>query len=231
MGHFSLVVCINGDTQIIFSPLFYSLFFQSKKALTNILQKCVHLPALEPLLSDAPPNILKHVVGQFAKVLPHDAKARKLFVTSGGLKKVQEINPERNTTLSEHINAVNNCYPEEIVRWVTLVNIPSKGAVSRLFSSLLFILPILITVFTLIGTICRKIWAKALPKSAKRPFPVEVCKCLCLSSIITNHAYTTALIVFMSTKIALLYLFRVNFYGYFRLGHDFRNVPRYPSPK
>ncbi|KAM7439390.1 Sperm-associated antigen 6 [Porites harrisoni] len=90
---------------------------KSKKALTNILQKCVHLPALEPLLSDAPPNILKHVVGQFAKVLPHDAKARKLFVTSGGLKKVQEINPERNTTLSEHINAVNNCYPEEIVRY------------------------------------------------------------------------------------------------------------------
>lgn len=90
---------------------------KSKKALTNILQKCVHLPALEPLLSDAPPNILKHVVGQFAKVLPHDAKARRLFVTSGGLKKVQEINAERNPALNEHINAINNCYPEEIVRY------------------------------------------------------------------------------------------------------------------
>ncbi|KAJ7363134.1 Sperm-associated antigen 6 [Desmophyllum pertusum] len=43
---------------------------KSKKALTNILQKCVHLAALEPLLKDAPPNILKHVVSQFAKVLP-----------------------------------------------------------------------------------------------------------------------------------------------------------------
>lgn len=41
---------------------------QAKKALKNILQKCVHLPALEPLLHDAPPNILKHVVGQFSKV-------------------------------------------------------------------------------------------------------------------------------------------------------------------
>ena len=56
---------------------------KSKKALKNILQKCVHLPALEPLLHDAPPNILKHVVGQFSKVLPHDPKARRLFVTSG----------------------------------------------------------------------------------------------------------------------------------------------------
>ena len=48
------------------------VLLQSKKALKNILQKCVHLPALEPILHDAPPNILKHVVGQFSKVLPHD---------------------------------------------------------------------------------------------------------------------------------------------------------------
>lgn len=41
---------------------------KAKKSLKNILQKCVHLPALEPLLHDAPPNILKHVVGQFSKV-------------------------------------------------------------------------------------------------------------------------------------------------------------------
>ncbi len=54
----------------------------------NILQKCVYLPVLEPLLHEASPNILKHVVAQFSKVLPHDPKARRLFVTSGGLKKV-----------------------------------------------------------------------------------------------------------------------------------------------
>ena len=61
---------------------------KAKRALKNILQKCVYLPALEPLLHDAPPNILKHVVGQFSKVLPNDSKARRMFVTSGGLKKV-----------------------------------------------------------------------------------------------------------------------------------------------
>ena len=62
---------------------------QSKRALKSILTHCVHLPALEPLLHTAPPHILKHVVGQFSKVLPHDPKARRLFVTSGGLKKVR----------------------------------------------------------------------------------------------------------------------------------------------
>ena len=45
---------------------------QAKKALKNILTKCVYLPALEPLLHDAPPSILRHVVGQFSKVLVHN---------------------------------------------------------------------------------------------------------------------------------------------------------------
>ena len=102
---------------------FYWLEFvwlQSKKALKNILQKCVHLPALEPLLHDAPPNILKHVVGQFSKVLPHDSKARRLFVTSAGLKKIQEIKAEPGSALAEYINTINNCYPEEIVKYVVV---------------------------------------------------------------------------------------------------------------
>uniref|UniRef100_W5N1M2 Sperm associated antigen 6 n=1 Tax=Lepisosteus oculatus TaxID=7918 RepID=W5N1M2_LEPOC len=90
---------------------------KAKKALKSILQKCTHLPALEPLLHDASPNILKHVVGQFSKVLPHDSKARRLFVTSGGLKKIQEIKAEPGSALQEYINSINNCYPEEIVRY------------------------------------------------------------------------------------------------------------------
>ncbi|KAL6085428.1 hypothetical protein STEG23_031706 [Scotinomys teguina] len=89
---------------------------KSKKAIKSILQKCTYLPALEPFLYDAPPNILKHVVGQFSKVLPHDSKARRLFVTSGGLKKVQEMKAEPGSLLQEYINSINNCYPEEIVR-------------------------------------------------------------------------------------------------------------------
>ncbi|XP_037612300.1 sperm-associated antigen 6 [Sebastes umbrosus] len=90
---------------------------KSKKALKSILQKCTYLPGLEPLLYDAPSNILKYVVFQFSKVLPHDSKARRLFVTSGGLKKVQEIEAEPGSPLQEHINTINSCFPEEIVRY------------------------------------------------------------------------------------------------------------------
>jgi hypothetical protein len=90
---------------------------KAKKAMKHILQKCVYLEALEPLLADAPPNVLKHVIAQFSKVLPHNAKARRLFVTSGGLKKVQEIKAEPGSALSEYINSINNCFPEEIVKY------------------------------------------------------------------------------------------------------------------
>ncbi|XP_035474904.2 sperm-associated antigen 6-like [Scophthalmus maximus] len=90
---------------------------KSKEALKSILQKCTYLPGLESLLYDAPSNILKHVVCQFSKVLPHDSKARRLFVTSGGLKKVQEIDAGPGSPLQEYINAINSCFPEEIVRY------------------------------------------------------------------------------------------------------------------
>ncbi|EZA50312.1 Sperm-associated antigen, partial [Ooceraea biroi] len=86
-------------------------------ALKQILQKCTYMEALEPLLHNVPPNILRYVLGQFSKILPNDARARRLFVTSGGLKKVQEIQAEPGTTLYEYITIINCCFPEEIVRY------------------------------------------------------------------------------------------------------------------
>ena len=49
------------------------LQMKSKTALKKILQKCVYLPSLEPLLHDAPSNILKHVVAQYSKVKPRNS--------------------------------------------------------------------------------------------------------------------------------------------------------------
>eukprot|EP00049_Salpingoeca_infusionum_P009277 m.153437 g.153437 ORF g.153437 m.153437 type:complete len:512 (+) comp14291_c0_seq1:264-1799(+) len=90
---------------------------KASRALKNILQKCTHMPALQALLSEAPPSILENVVSQFAKILPGDPKARKQFVTSGGLKKIQEIKTEEGSDLSEAILTINECFPEEIVRY------------------------------------------------------------------------------------------------------------------
>ncbi|KAG5900042.1 hypothetical protein JTB14_009120 [Gonioctena quinquepunctata] len=93
------------------------LKYKCKNALKLCLQKCLLLSALEPLLYTAPSSILKYVLGQYSKVLPQDPKARRLFVTTGGLKKVQMIDAKPGTILYEYITVINSCFPEEIVRY------------------------------------------------------------------------------------------------------------------
>jgi len=88
---------------------------KAKRALKSVIQKCVHLPALEPLLHDAPETILTYVVQQFAKVLPHDVAARRSFVMSGGLQKVLELQPEPGSKLGDFVRAISEVYPKEIV--------------------------------------------------------------------------------------------------------------------
>lgn len=90
-----------------------------RSTLRFTLQKCTDLSALEPLLHTAPVEILKYILGQFSKILPHDPKARRLFAASGSLKKIQEIEAEPGSTLMEYITTINECYPEEIIRYFT----------------------------------------------------------------------------------------------------------------
>eukprot|EP00439_Symbiodinium_sp_Y106_P016255 s4057_g2.t1 len=85
-------------------------------AVKSIIQKCTHLPALEPLI-DSPPNILKYVIQQFAKVLPNDIDARRAFVQSGSLQKVQEVGAETGSKLQDFIDSINMLYPPEIVQY------------------------------------------------------------------------------------------------------------------
>ena len=48
-----------------------------KRAITFIVQKVSNMESLDPLLHQAPPSILKHVVAQYAKLLPKDVEARR----------------------------------------------------------------------------------------------------------------------------------------------------------
>lgn len=93
------------------------LKMKCKCALKMSLQCCLDLAALEPLLYSAPPEILKYILGQFSKVLPKDASARRLFITTGGLKKVQEIEYEEKSLVGEYIGMINSCFPDDIVKF------------------------------------------------------------------------------------------------------------------
>ena len=90
---------------------------KAKRALKATLKKCTHLPALEPLLKEAPIGIQKYVLEQFAKTLPHDQDARRTFVQSGGLQLVQQLKEQFGGKLTEHIQTINDCYPPEIVEY------------------------------------------------------------------------------------------------------------------
>lgn len=50
------------------------------------------------------------------EVLPYDSKARRVFVTNGGLKRVQEIKADPGSALQEYISSINSCFSEDIVK-------------------------------------------------------------------------------------------------------------------
>jgi len=70
-------------------------------------------------LQDAPDKIVKYIVHQFAKVLPHHPQARKSFVQSKGLQRIQQLRSqeEEGTKLNEFIATINGCYPREIIEY------------------------------------------------------------------------------------------------------------------
>lgn len=88
-----------------------------KGSLKQIITKCNSMEYLEPLLHVAPIEILKYVIGQLVNVLPTDAKARRTFVTSGSLKRLQEIQAPLGSTILEYINSINSCFPQDIIRY------------------------------------------------------------------------------------------------------------------
>lgn len=75
------------------------------------------MSALEPLLYTAPPDILESILRQFSKVLPNDAAARRIFQTTGGLKKLQEIQAQPQTEVAELITLINSYYSHDVVKY------------------------------------------------------------------------------------------------------------------
>ncbi|XP_026192545.1 sperm-associated antigen 6 [Cyclospora cayetanensis] len=91
---------------------------KAKRALKGTVQMCTHLAALEPLLNEAPPSILKHIVQQFAKVLPNDPKARRTFVQTGALETLLKIREtEAASNVLDSIQSVCDLYPPEVVNY------------------------------------------------------------------------------------------------------------------
>lgn len=92
---------------------------KAKRSIKVLVCKCELLPALDVLLHQAPSAILKYVVEQYARILPQSVDARRQFASSGGLKRIQQIEAEPGSKLCEAINQCNACYPNELVSYYT----------------------------------------------------------------------------------------------------------------
>ncbi|XP_063985632.1 sperm-associated antigen 6-like [Diachasmimorpha longicaudata] len=88
-----------------------------KFTLKNILNQCSDIEVLEPFLLVTHPEILKYTLEQLSKILPQDPKARRQFVSMGGLRKIQEIQLDPGSTLSQYQTIITSCFPDEIVRY------------------------------------------------------------------------------------------------------------------
>merc|ERR1711997_873549 len=118
------------------------------RAAKAVIAKCTHLLALQPLLLSADgaalAKIRKYVIQQFAKCLPNDHAARKSFVQSGALQKIQELRQfysehgqqqqdqentetdqendenaaaENHADCLQYIATINDCFPPELVQY------------------------------------------------------------------------------------------------------------------
>lgn len=90
---------------------------KAKRALKDILRMCSVLDALEPLIQDAPDEILIYILNQFKKILPTDSNAKKNFVLSGGLRNIQAKSNSLNQKLKICIEEINTHFPQEIVQY------------------------------------------------------------------------------------------------------------------
>jgi len=91
-----------------------------------IILKILNIELLDPLLEvDTPYCILKHLVAQYAKLLPYDVASRRAFVISSGLAKIQQIamkyTPQlisadlASTSTKSKVNDEENHFMEEAV--------------------------------------------------------------------------------------------------------------------
>uniref|UniRef100_A0A8D9BRZ6 Sperm-associated antigen 6 n=1 Tax=Cacopsylla melanoneura TaxID=428564 RepID=A0A8D9BRZ6_9HEMI len=93
--------------------------------LRSTVDKCFNIQDIELLLYESPPEILLPALKQLCKILAQDVKARRVFVSTNGLKRVQALKPPAGSELSEAVTIINSYFPEDIVRFYSPRNLIS----------------------------------------------------------------------------------------------------------
>ena len=79
---------------------------RAKASLKHVVKNCGSLSAIEPLVSPETPGvILRHVLAEFAAKLGGDVRARRAFVTGGGLMRLQKVLKAHDARVKEDADA------------------------------------------------------------------------------------------------------------------------------
>jgi len=91
-----------------------------KGALKAIIKECRSHTDLEPLVKhDTPPDVQRHVLQAFVDLLPKDVAARRSFVTSGALMRLQALDlvAGLDARSLDCIQEINAQFPEDVVNY------------------------------------------------------------------------------------------------------------------
>lgn len=88
-----------------------------KEAMVDLIKNCEDITALEPLITTSEGEILCHVLERISNLLSKNPKIRAPFVSSGGFRSVQLLQADNDAELKRLIDAINDCYPDQAVRF------------------------------------------------------------------------------------------------------------------
>lgn len=89
-----------------------------RSALRLLLPKCEDTKDLENILmGDIPEALIAPILSAFSKILPCYPETKVTFVTSGCLRKIQELEPDQET--AKYIQTIQDSFPPEVVQFVS----------------------------------------------------------------------------------------------------------------
>lgn len=90
---------------------------QHQARLSSDLHLAYFCPSLLPFPPCFAPQVQKYVLAQYAAILPNDAAARKAFMQTGLLQRVQELKLSAGPKVAESISRINAAFPTECVKF------------------------------------------------------------------------------------------------------------------
>ncbi|KAK9819679.1 hypothetical protein WJX72_001032 [[Myrmecia] bisecta] len=89
-----------------------------KAALKQVIHQCKQLSALHPLVSASTPReLVRHVLYEFAQVLPTAVEERRAFITCGAFMQMQRLDCSEDARAQQHRDTINSLYPQAVVEY------------------------------------------------------------------------------------------------------------------